>query len=356
MRSREGEFAYSESRMIPISDSILIRRTPWITGILLVLNSITFLYELSLPSSVLDLFIQRWGADTRAILMVLAGDPRVPQTELLTLFTSQFLHGGWLHLLGNMLFLYVFGRAVEDRLGHLVYLAVYLLGGAGAGLFQAWVSGPEAGVVLIGASGSIATVLGAYLVMFPTAWVKVVIPVLFFFWAFDVPAVLMLALWFLGQFFTGIAFMTEAAAPGNVAIWAHVGGFVLGVLVGIVTPRPALYGMGRSTGVQRIGGPGLGGLISSVAELAGLLLGARVLLHFFQVTRGPDLMGQIAAVVYAVTDPVVGPFESLIPWLVVMGMPLDLPGLAAMLFIYIFAAVLIRVLGGTSRDGSRRRR
>jgi membrane associated rhomboid family serine protease/uncharacterized protein YggT (Ycf19 family) len=342
--------------MIPISDSVVIRRTPWIVGILLVLNAITFLYELSLPPSVLDLFIQRWGADTRAILMVFAGDPRVPRTELLTLLTSQFLHGGWLHLLGNMLFLYVFGRAVEDRMGHLLFLTAYLLGGAGAGLFQAWVSGPDAGVVLIGASGSIAMVLGAYLVMFPTAWVKVVIPVLFFFWAFDVPAVLMLALWFLGQFFTGIAFMTEAAAPGNVAIWAHVGGFVLGVLAGIVAPRPARYGMGRSISVQRAGGPGLGGLISSMAELAGLLLGARVLLHFLQVNRGPDLIGQIAAVVYAVTDPVVSPFEALIPWLVVMGMPLDLPGLAAMVLIYIFAAVLIRVTGGASREGIRRGR
>jgi membrane associated rhomboid family serine protease len=340
--------------MIPISDSVLIRRGPWITGILLVLNAVTFLYEISLPSSVLDLFIQRWGADTRAILMVFAGDPRVPRTELLTLFTSQFLHGGWLHLLGNMIFLWVFGRAVEDRMGHLLYLVVYLLGGAGAGLFQAWVSGPDAGVVLIGASGSIATVLGAYLVMFPTAWVKVVIPVLFFFWAFDVPAVLMLALWFLGQFFTGIAFMTEAAAPGNVAIWAHVGGFVLGVLVGFVTPRPARYGLGRGIPPRREGGPGPGGFISSVAELAGLLLGARVLLHFLQVDRGPDLIGQIAAVIYAVTDPIVGPFETLIPWLVVMGMPLDLPGLAAMVVIYIFAAALIRTVGRTSRDRHRR--
>lgn len=340
--------------MIPISDSVVLRRSPWITGSLLVIIAATFLYEISLPPSVLDLFIQQWGADTRDVLMALSGDPRVPRSELLTLFTSQFLHGGWLHLLGNMIFLWVFGRAVEDRLGHLVYLLLYLLSGAGAGLFQAWISGWDTGVVLIGASGSIAGVLGAYLVMFPTAWVRVVVPVLFFFWAFDVPAVLMLALWFLGQFFTGIAFMTEAAAPGNVAVWAHVGGFVLGVVAAVVAPKPAAYGMGRGSIGRRADGPGPSGLISSVAQLAALLLGARVLLHFFQVSRGPDILGQASAIVYAVTDPIAGPFEEVVPWLVIMGMPLDLPALAAMVVIYLVAIILIQVMGDGSRGRSRR--
>ena len=341
--------------MIPISDSVQTRRAPFITGLLVILCSITFLYELSLPPGVLDRFIQRWGADSQGILLALAGDPRVPTTELLTLFTSQFLHGGWLHLLGNMLFLWVFGRAVEDRLGHATYLGVYLLGGAGAALFQSWISGLGQGTVLIGASGSIAAVLGAYIVMFPTAWIRVVVPVLFFFWAFDVPALLMLALWFLGQFFTGLASVSQAAAPGDVAVWAHVAGFVLGIPAGLLLQKPVLYGPGGGSSWQRAGVPGPAGLISSLAEFAGLLLGARILLHFFRVGPGPDFIGQMAAVIYGVTDPAVKPLDGLLPWLVVMGMPLDLPALALMLLVYMVALVLIRMVGGQSGSRARRR-
>jgi len=219
--------------MIPISESVPIRRQPWITSILVALCLALFLYELTLSGAALDRFLEQWGADSQHIMRALQGDPRVPRTELITLFTSQFLHGGWFHLLGNMIFLWVFGRAVEDHLGHLAYLLLYLLGGAGAALFQSWTSA-NASVLLVGASGSIAAILGCYLVLFPTAWVRVLVPVFFFFWAFDIPALLMLALWFFGQFFTGLASISNVAAAGNVAVWAHVGGFVLGAGSGIV--------------------------------------------------------------------------------------------------------------------------
>src|SRR5262249_43035589 len=146
-----------------------------------------------------------WGAHPGTVIAALVGDPRVRRDALVTLFTSQFLHGGWLHLIGNMVFLWVFGRAVEDRVGHLRYLLLYLLGGAAAGLVQSLISLDDPEQVLIGASGAIATVLGTYLVLFPGAWVTALVPVFFFFWTFDVPAALMLLFWFVGQFFTGVA-------------------------------------------------------------------------------------------------------------------------------------------------------
>lgn len=342
--------------MIPIAESVRARRTPWITGLLVASCLLMFLYELSLSEQALDRLVQSWGADPGRILAALTGDPRVPMSEMVTLFTSQFLHGGWLHLLGNMVFLWVFGRAVEDRAGQRRYLALYLMGGAGAGIFQSWVSGPESNQVLIGASGAIATVLGAYLVLFPTAWVTVLVPVFFFFWTFDVPAVLMLALWFFGQFFTGIAFITEAAAPGNVAVWAHVAGFVLGVLAGFLLPRKVGYGHMELPATRHAGGPGPAGLVSSVANLACLMLGLRVLLNLLLVQPGPHLLGQIAGVVYGVTDPLVRPLGELVPWLIVQGFRLDLPALLMILLIYLASGMLVRVIAGAPNRGSGWRR
>ena len=110
--------------MIPISESVQMRRPAWVSAALVTLCTAVFLYELTLPSRVLDEFIQKWGANPHLIVLALQGNPRVPRTELITLFTSQFLHGGWVHLLGNMVFLWVFGRAVEDRFGHLLFLIV----------------------------------------------------------------------------------------------------------------------------------------------------------------------------------------------------------------------------------------
>ncbi|HEX2923510.1 MAG TPA: rhomboid family intramembrane serine protease, partial [Chloroflexota bacterium] len=240
---------------------------------------LVFMYELTLPTRQLDIFTERWGVNSQLILAILAGNPRVPRGELLTLFTSQFIHGDWLHLLSNMVFLWVFGRAVEDRCGHLLYLAIYLLGGAGAGVFQSWVTGPNTNIVMIGASGAIATVLGIYLISYPTAWVKIIVPIFFLFWAFDVPAVIMLIFWFCSQFLTGLASISSAAAAGNVAVWAHVAGFAIGVVVGLVGPRSAGSGQaGRAA--RRDGAPGPAGLISSVGSRVGLALALRILLRF----------------------------------------------------------------------------
>ncbi len=330
--------------MIPISDSVQVRRPAWVTASLVTACVVIFLYELILPGPQLDQFIQHWGASPHLVLLALAGDPRVPRMELLTLFTSQFLHGGWLHLLGNMVFLWVFGRAVEDRFGHISFLLMYLLGGAVAGLFQSWLSGPRDAAVLIGASGAIATILGAYLISYPRAWVRVLVPIFFFFWFFDVPAVLMLALWFFGQFFTGLFSITRVVAPGDVAVWAHVAGFVAGV--GMAMVIPGSKAKGRLVGGQerRSDGPGPVGLVNSLASLAVLLLIVRVLMAFLEVRPGVGLFGQVATFAYTVTGPFVAPVELFLPWVRFAGRPLDLPAIVAIAVVLLFAQVVIQGL------------
>jgi membrane associated rhomboid family serine protease/uncharacterized protein YggT (Ycf19 family) len=336
--------------MIPISESVPVRRVPWVTATLVFACVLVFLFELTLPARLLDAFIDRWGVNSQLVLAALAGNPRVPRGELLTLFSSQFLHGDWLHLLFNMVFLWVFGRAVEDRFGHLPYLVVYLLGGAAAGLFQSWVTGPNTNVVMIGASGAIATVLGIYLISFPTAWVTVVVPIFFFFWAIDVPAVIMLVFWFLSQFLTGLASISRAAAAGNVAVWAHVAGFVLGIVVGIAVPRGGGHGqVGRAA--RRDGGPGPAGLISSVGTLVGLALALRILLRFLLIPPGSGPVGQVAGLVYRVTEPMVRPIEPFLPHPRILGLPFDLPAFVLMLIVYFVALFLIQTVRDRSSAG-----
>ncbi|MBI4492814.1 MAG: rhomboid family intramembrane serine protease [Chloroflexi bacterium] len=234
--------------MIPISQSVPTRRTPWITLGLLLATLLVFLLELAMGPA-RDLLIRRWGAVPSLILAALGGDPRVPSGVLATLVTSQFLHGGWLHLGANLVFLWVFGRAVEDRLGPLRYLLFYLAWGAGAALVHVWVSGPST-VPLIGASGAIAGVLGAYFVLYPSAWVSLLVPILFFFWVIDVPAILALAYWFVAQFLSGMAAITHASsATDGVAFWAHIGGFGLGILALPFFP-------GQKAAPGRAAGPG----------------------------------------------------------------------------------------------------
>lgn len=148
-----------------------------------------------------------------------------------TIFASMFMHGGWLHLIGNMWFLWVFGDNVEDCLGHLGYLAFYLVCGVAAALGQAAVA-PSSTVPMIGASGAIAGVLGAYLLWFPWSRVKTLIFLGFFFWIAELPAPFFLILWFVVQFFSGTLSLVEAqVAGGGVAFFAHIGGFMTGLIL-----------------------------------------------------------------------------------------------------------------------------
>jgi membrane associated rhomboid family serine protease len=328
--------------VIPLGDSLSSRKRPIVTQVLIGACVLVFLYELTLRGAALDLFVQRWGAVPTVVLAALFGDPRVPRWEVLTLFTSQFLHAGFLHLGGNMLFLWVFGRSVEDRVGSGLYLVVYLLLGALAGLVQCWISASES-VPLIGASGAIAGVLGIYFIAYPTAWVRVLMPVLFFFWTFDLPAVLVLAFWFVSQFFSGITAITHASrATGDVAVWAHVAGFALGAASAPFLPK-AGAGKGSGAGaaaVRRSDAPGPARLVSSIADLAALLLAVRLALHFFGLTAPRSPLAVLAGPIFAVTDPIVAPIHDLLPDVRVLGGVLETYTLVAMVAVYLIAGLI----------------
>ncbi len=328
--------------MIPLGDSVGGRRRPVITIALIVACCLVFLYELTLRGAALDQFVQRWGAVPRLVLPALMGDPGVPRQVLLTLLTSQFIHAGFLHLGGNMLFLWVFGRAIEDRVGPAIYLVFYLVAGAVAGLAQCYVSAGES-VPLIGASGAIAGVLGMYFVSYPTAWVRVLLPVLFFFWTFDLPAILVLAFWFVSQFFSGMAAITTAsrATSSDVAVWAHVTGFVLGAASAFVLPRSlGAPSLGKAPGLPRSDAPGPARLVSSIADLAALLLAVRLVLRFFGLVAARSPVALVAVPILSVTDPVVAPFEEFLPTVRVLGGVLETYTLVAMLAVYILAGLV----------------
>ena len=183
-----------------------------------------FLYQLSLGEDLLP-FVERYAVIPARLL----GGGFPPAGELLTPVTAMFLHGGWFHMLGNMLYLYIFGDNVEDTLGHGRFLLFYIACGAASFAVQIGFQSASA-VPNIGASGAIAGVLGAYFLLFPRARVVTLLPLFVFFTVVEIPAVVFLGLWFLLQFLSGAVSFGRAAATGGVAWWAHVGGFVAGVV------------------------------------------------------------------------------------------------------------------------------
>jgi len=212
--------------MIPLRDIIPSRTTPLVTIVLIVANVLVFLFELSLGSSVDD-FTRSWGLVPAAFSWV-------------TVFTSMFLHGGLLHAGGNMLYLWIFGDNVEDRMGHGRFLAFYLLCGIAAGLAQT-ISSPDSMLPMVGASGAIAGVMGAYIVLYPRSKIVTLVPLIFFFRIIEVPAVFFLGIWFVMQFLSGVGSIVSAAGGdpgGGVAFWAHVAGFAAGASGVFVFRRP----------------------------------------------------------------------------------------------------------------------
>jgi membrane associated rhomboid family serine protease len=207
--------------MIPLYDTARSRRVPVITWLLIALNVLVFLYEISLRAPALERLVRTWGL----VPVQLLGQPG---TEWVTVLTSMFLHGGWLHILSNMWILFIFGDNVEDRMGGGRFLTFYLLSGVAAGLLQSFLL-KGSSEPMIGASGAIAGVLGAYLLLFPTARVASLVPILFIFTAVQLPATIFLLFWFVSQLFSGWMSLGGAGGSG-VAWWAHVGGFVFGVL------------------------------------------------------------------------------------------------------------------------------
>jgi len=210
---------------------------------LILANVLVFLYELSLGSAAIERFFFHYGVvPARLELALTTGRERFADA-LLPLFTSMFLHGGWLHIIGNMWFLWVFGIVVEDRLGRLRYLVFYVVCGLGAALTQTIVSWGSH-VPTIGASGAISGVMGAYLVLFPGSQVLTLIPLVIFWFTVRLPTILMIGYWFLIQFFSGVVSL-QARNMGGVAFWAHVGGFLLGGVLALRfrwTTRPAWSG------------------------------------------------------------------------------------------------------------------
>jgi membrane associated rhomboid family serine protease len=231
--------------MIPLRDANPTRRTPLVTLALIVACFVVFAYELGRLGSggpdALDAFATEWGIVPAQLTAAWASGTDLAG-EALTLITSQFLHGGWLHLLGNMLYLWIFGNNVEDRLGRIRFLVFYLVGGIVAGLAQVAIA-PDSPIPTIGASGAIAATLGAYLVLFPRARITSLVFLGFFYQLIDVPAVVVLVFWFLLQLIDGIASLGVTDASGGVAFFAHIGGFAFGALVGLV-----LRAVGRRTG------------------------------------------------------------------------------------------------------------
>lgn len=211
--------------MIPLKDENPTKRFPVVTVALLLANIAAFAYEVYLPEEELVAFIDRWAVVPARLI----AEPTSPGV-LVTLLTAMFLHGGWLHLGGNMLYLWIFGNNVEDRFGRIRFLAFYLGTGVVATLAHVAAEGP-AEIPLIGASGAIAAVLGAYLLLFPKARVLVAIPIFFIIELARIPASFVIGFWFLMQVIQGVGSISPEAASGGVAWWAHIGGFVIGLVV-----------------------------------------------------------------------------------------------------------------------------
>ncbi len=223
--------------MIPLRDDQPSFSTPFINYFLIGLNVLVFFWELTvgLNTQVFQAFCLEFGLVPRHALIVLTGHSHDPlATAILPVFTSMFLHASFLHVAGNMLFLWIFGDNVEDYLGHFPYLVFYLLSGCAAAITHTLLNA-NSRVPIIGASGAIAGVMGAYFILYPRARVLVWFPPIFL---FHVPAWLMLGYWFLINFVSGTANSAVAtAASGGIAFWAHVGGFVAGMLMVKIFPE-----------------------------------------------------------------------------------------------------------------------
>lgn len=219
--------------MIPLRDTIPSRRFPIVNTTLIAVNVIIFLFESMLGEQALTNLFWQYG-------LVPALFWRASGLERWTpLFTSMFLHGGWWHVISNMLALYIFGDNVEDRLGSFRYLVFYLCAGVAAGALHAVVNS-RSQVPTVGASGAIAGVLGAYLVLFPTARILTLVPFFYFIRLVQIPALIYLGLWFVSQLFNGLFALGAAdiVYAGGVAWWAHIGGFLFGLIViRLILPR-----------------------------------------------------------------------------------------------------------------------
>ena len=208
--------------MFPLYDTVRSRKFPLVNLTLILANVLVFLYELQLGPDALKEFIFTWG-------LIPANVFSDPQTSWMTFFSSMFLHGGWFHIINNVWVLFIFGDNVEAGMGKIRYLIFYLLSGVAAGLLQSYIL-PSSTVPMIGASGAVAGVLGAYLILFPRSRIASLVPILFIFTIVEIPATLFLIFWFLSQLYSGLGALRGGGESG-IAWWAHIGGFMFGALM-----------------------------------------------------------------------------------------------------------------------------
>jgi len=219
--------------VVPLRDDNPVSTIPVVTYGLIGLNIAVFLYQLGLSRVGLDRWFEAWALVPAQLSESFQGALEAPAYEWITLVSSQFLHGGFFHVGGNLLYLWVFGNNIEDQLGHLRFLIFYLGCGVLAGLTQ-WMVDPASTVPTVGASGAIAGVMGAYILRFPRAHIVTLIPLIIFFTTIRVPAIFFLGFWFVQQALFGLASLSSEASwsDGGVAYWAHSGGFVFGLILG----------------------------------------------------------------------------------------------------------------------------
>jgi membrane associated rhomboid family serine protease len=218
--------------MFPLRDTQPSYSKPVVTILLIVVNILVFLFEFSLDPETQNAFIAAYGL--------------IPdQFHFFNVITSMFLHGGWMHVLGNMWFLWIFGDNIEDILGHGKYILFYLLCGAVAALAQVAVS-PNSRIPTVGASGAIAGIMGAYMIKFPHSRILSLVTIVFFFTTVEIPAWIMLIYWFVIQFFSGVGTLgASQSSQGGVAFFAHIGGFIAGIaLISVMGPRQRLSSRG----------------------------------------------------------------------------------------------------------------
>jgi len=218
---------YNHYLMIPLRDTTRSPGFPYANTALIITNVLIFLY-IYLIGNYMELFIFRYGLIPANVFSSAAEIE--PAGRVYPFITSMFLHGGWLHLIGNMLFLYIFGDNVEGRMGHFRYLAFYIVCGFIAAMFQ-FVTNIHSVIPMVGASGAISGVLGAYITFYPRSRILTLVPVFFFIQFIHIPAAVFIFIWFIIQFLSGLGTLNAPKESGGVAFWAHIGGFVAGLLL-----------------------------------------------------------------------------------------------------------------------------
>lgn len=219
--------------MIPLRDNIQIRSFPFVTILLILINCYVFYLEFSVTDQQFAWIMNHYSLIPAEFVKILT-QHSLRLGDYLPLMSNLFLHGGWMHIIGNLWFLFLFGRTSEGCLGHLKYFIFYLVCGIAANLVQIAFD-PDSAIPVIGASGAISGILGSYIFCFPRARISTLIPIFFFFTVVEIPALIFIGIWFLLQVYQGT--LSASMAGSNVAWWAHVGGFLAGIGLNVILNR-----------------------------------------------------------------------------------------------------------------------